>query len=77
LFQTLTPFFNRSSNVGENTKELNYGLNSPGSLTNRITQINKVCIILKGTMRNGHVKNSKLKKGKKIGSIPSWRGPLN
>jgi hypothetical protein len=44
-FQTLTPFYNRSSNARENSKELNCGFDSPRSLTNRVTWLNKVCNI--------------------------------
>jgi hypothetical protein len=43
----LTPFYRKSSNAWENTKDLNYEFNSPRSLTRRITQLNKVCHIPK------------------------------
>jgi hypothetical protein len=53
----LTPFCNKSLNIGENAKEFNYGFNSSGSLTSRVTLLNKVCNILEDkTMRRGTCK---------------------
>jgi hypothetical protein len=51
------PFYNRFLDVRENTKEFNYGLTLPRSLTNRITQLNKVHNIPeKRTMKRGTCK---------------------
>jgi len=65
-FQTLTPFYNRPSDVRENTKKFNCGLDSLGSLTSRIIRLNKVCNILKERiMRRETCKKLETKKGEK------------
>jgi hypothetical protein len=60
----LTPFYNRSLDIRENTKYLNYGLNSLGSLTSRITWLNKVYIIPEDIiMKRGTIKKLETRKG--------------
>jgi hypothetical protein len=77
--RALTPFCRKSLNIGDNTKCLNCRFDSLRSLTSRVFQLNEVCQILeeKKIEKMGHAKNWKLEKGRKIGSIPSWRGPLS
>jgi hypothetical protein len=72
----LTPFCNRSLDVGENTNEFNHGFNSHESLTSRVTQLNKVCVTPKEkTMKRGRSKKLETKKGEILLSIPSWESP--
>lgn len=60
----MTPFYNRSLDIRENTKYLNYGLNSLGSLTSRITWLNKVYIIPEDIiMKRGTIKKLETRKG--------------
>jgi hypothetical protein len=60
----LTPFYNRSLDIGENTKEFNYGLDLPRSLTSRVTRLNKVYnIIEEKTMKRRTCKILEIKKG--------------
>jgi hypothetical protein len=72
----LTPFYNKSSDVGENTNKLKCGLNLLKSFTNRVTHFNKVCNILEErTMRRDTCKKLETRKGEKNGLILSWRAP--
>jgi hypothetical protein len=74
----LTPFYYRSLDARENTKELNCEFDSPRSFTSRVTHLNKVYNIIEDKiMKRGTCKILETKKGEKIQSIPSWRGPLN